>query len=315
MLAMLSARLPGDDASWAYETKWDGYRGIVLVDRRTLRVVTRGGQDWSSRFPELEPLRAAVGTRVLILDGELVAPTPDGGTSFQRLQGRAGSGSPAAIRRRAEEIPVVYAIFDVLHDGGSVVDLPWTERRARLEALGLDGPAWFTPPVQVGGGADALAASRRLDQEGIVAKRLTSRYEPGRRTGAWLKVKNHRRQEFVIGGWTPGAGRRSGRLGALIVGYHDGAGRLLSAGRVGTGYTEDMLDELAAMLATRGRDTNPFAGGPVPRDARFVEPEMVCEVEFAEWTRDGELRHPSFKGLRADKPAEDVIREVEAEPG
>ena len=314
MLASLSSALPAADSEWAFETKWDGYRAIVVVDQKTLRVVTRGGQDWASRFPELDGLRRAAARRVLVLDGEIVAPTPDGRTSFQRLQGRAGSGSASVILRRAAEIPVVYAIFDVLHDGGSLIELPWTERRARLVALQLEGAAWFTPPARVGGGADALAASRRLGQEGVVAKRLTSSYEPGRRSGAWLKVKNHRRQEFVIGAWTVGAGRRTGRLGALVVGYHDRSGRLISAGKVGTGYTDDLLDELHELLAPLRRPTSPFAAGPVPRDAVFVEPRMVGEVEFTEWTRDGTLRHPSFKGLRYDKPAGDVVREVEVPP-
>ena len=143
----------------------------------------------------------------------------------------------------------------------------------------------------------------------MVAKRRGSRYEPGKRSGAWLKVKNVHRQEFVIAGWIPGEGRRSGGLGSVVVGYYQD-GKLMSAGSVGTGFTNQMLLDLAKLLEPLARDTSPFAGGHVPKETRFVERRLVCEVEFAEWTtRSGELRHPSFKGLRWDKEAEEVVRE------
>src|SRR6266508_5806730 len=154
-----------------------------------------------------------------------------------------------------------------------------------------------------------LRASKEPGLEGVVAKRLGSRYEPGKRTGAWTKVKNVHRQEFVIGGWIPGEGRRSGGLGSVVVGYYQD-GKLISAGGVGTGFSNQMLVEMAQLLEPLARADSPFSGGHVPRETRFVEPRLVCEVEFAEWTtRSGELRHPSFKGLRWVKAPEDVVRE------
>jgi bifunctional non-homologous end joining protein LigD len=155
-----------------------------------------------------------------------------------------------------------------------------------------------------------LATSIEHGFEGLVAKRIHSIYEPGKRPGTWLKLKNQRRQEFVVGGWVPGEGRRTGKIGALVVGYYD-EGRFISAGTVGTGFTERVLEELRTMLEPLVRASSPFAGGEVPKETRFVEPLLVCEVEFTEWTtKSGQLRHPSFKGLREDKPARDVVRET-----
>jgi bifunctional non-homologous end joining protein LigD len=151
-------------------------------------------------------------------------------------------------------------------------------------------------------------ASKRAGLEGVMAKRLDSVYEPGRRSRAWLKVKNHRRQEFVIGGFTTGEGRRAGRIGALLVGYYED-GTLRYAGHVGTGFTEQMLDELEELLRPLRRDTSPFAETPRLKNATFVEPQLVGEVEFSEWTRTGTLRQPSFKGLREDKDPRQVVRE------
>ena len=154
-----------------------------------------------------------------------------------------------------------------------------------------------------------LQTSRDQGMEGIVAKRLESRYEPGKRTGAWLKIKNQQRQEFVIGGWVPGAGKRDAKIGALVIGYWDEA-RFVSAGKVGTGFTEERLRELAELLRPLARESSPFDAGVVSRGTHFVEPRLVCEVEFTEWTsRTGQLRHPSFKGLRTDKAPRDVVRE------
>jgi bifunctional non-homologous end joining protein LigD len=224
--------------------------------------------------------------------------------------------SSSAIRRRVADTPVVYAIFDLLYlDGHSLMGLPYSERRARLEALSLGGPAWRVPARHGGDGPALLEATRRQGLEGVVAKRQDSRYEPGRRTTGWVKVKHTLRQELVIGGWLPGEGRRSERIGALLAGYPESDGRLRFAGRVGTGFTDAVLDDLARRLASLRRDTSPFDPRPrLPHNAVFVEPSLVAEVEFTQWTADGVMRAPSFKGLRDDKPAAAVVLERSAEP-
>jgi bifunctional non-homologous end joining protein LigD len=316
MLARLASSLPPNDSAFGYEFKWDGYRAIVYLEGG-LRVMSRGAQDYTRRFPELHGLPAGAG-RSMVLDGEIIALGVEQSSSFQRLQWRSGAGSDEEIRRRAEVQPVAYMIFDLLRlEGRPVMPRPYTERRARLEALGLEGPAWWVPPYRAGGGREMFEASRRLNYEGVVAKRLTSIYVPGARSSDWLKVKNHRRQELVIVGYTSGRGARQGHIGALLVAYYDRPGpegRLIYAGKVGTGYTKQTLEMLKAKLAPLRRDTSPLDAGKPPRDAVFVEPVLVCEVEFTEWTRDGTLRHPSFKGLRDDKDPREVIREEELPP-
>jgi bifunctional non-homologous end joining protein LigD len=254
-----------------------------------------------------------------ILDGEVIAFDDDGRPSFGALQGRMHLARESAVRRLAKENPVTYIAFDLLWlDGRSLMDRPYLDRRAALRALLADGERWQVPDHVVGGGAQVLAATREQGLEGIVAKKLDSCYEPGRRTGAWRKVKNTNRQELVIGGWLPGEGRRRERIGALLVGVREDDGTLRFAGRVGTGFTEAELDRLSERLQELVRDTSPFDTIPktikIPREAVWVLPELVCEVEFVEWTREGVLRAPSYKGLRDDKPAGLVVREPAAPP-
>jgi bifunctional non-homologous end joining protein LigD len=174
--------------------------------------------------------------------------------------------------------------------------------------LKLNGASWQTPPYEKGGGLAMLEASRKAGLEGIMGKKLDSPYEPGRRSGAWVKVKNHDRQEFVIGGWLEGEGKRTGHPGALLVGYYD-KGKFVYAGKVGTGFTDAMLDKLASAMKPLAQDKSPFDFGAPPKKAHFVKPKLVADVEFVEWTKSGQLRAPSFKGLRTDKPAREVVRE------
>ncbi|HWI74491.1 MAG TPA: DNA ligase D [Baekduia sp.] len=309
-----------EDDQWAYEIKWDGIRAVVFSEPGRMRFVTRNGNDVTARYPELARMNRALSMHRAILDGEVVAFDADGRPSFGALQGRMHLTREAHVKRLAKDAPVTYMAFDLLWlDGRSLMDRPYMERRAALRALLADGDRWQVPDHVVGGGTDLLAATREQGLEGIVAKRVDSPYEPGRRSGAWRKVKNTNRQELVIGGWLPGEGRRQERIGALLVGLHeDGGGALRFAGRVGTGFTEGELDRLAGLLGPLVRDTSPFdvipKGVKIPREAVWVEPELVCEVEFVEWTRDGVLRAPSYKGLRDDKAATLVVREPTAPP-
>jgi bifunctional non-homologous end joining protein LigD len=303
--------LPGGDGQWAYEIKWDGVRALAHSRPGRLRLTGRRLNDISAQYPELGRLGRALGSHSAILDGEIVTLGESGRPSFAALQRRMHVGSPAQAKRLARSIPVAYMIFDLLWlDGHPLLALPYAERREQLAALELSGERWQTPEHFLGSGPEVLAASAEQGLEGIVAKRLDSTYDPGRRSPAWIKVKNSHRQEFVIGGWIPEQGRASERIGSLLIGVHDGPA-LLRAGRVGTGFTHAEAERLARLLAPLRSPTSPFAtGGPaIPRGAIFTRPELVAEVEFSEWTAAGSLRHPSYKGLRDDKPAALVVRE------
>jgi bifunctional non-homologous end joining protein LigD len=303
---------PGEDDEYGYEMKWDGLRAVIYIADGRVRVVTRNDRDVTVAYPELRDLAAALGDVPAVLDGEIVACDPAGRISFMALQPRMHVRNPVEIRRLREQTPVTYQVFDLLFlDGHLTTGLPYVQRRELLESLGLHGPHWDTPPYTKGGGGRALAASKEQRLEGIVAKRLDSVYEPGRRSSAWIKVKHTRTQEVVIGGWTPGKGRREGTIGALLLGIPGPAG-LEYVGQVGTGFTRETLDALYRTLRPLERKTPPFAQ-PLPtrdaKDANWVTPKLVGEVEFGEWTRDGRLRQPSWRGLRPDKSPDEVVRE------
>ncbi len=307
MLAKLS-KLPRDDGGWAYEIKWDGVRAVAYVRGGKAHLESRNLNDVTPRYPEVQGLAAALGKTEAVFDGEVVAFDEHGRSSFERLQGRMHL--TRGVEARSRLVPVVYCIFDLLWiDGEDLMRRPYSERRERLEGLNLDGAAWRVPSYSTRNGEALLAASARQNLEGIVCKRLDSPYEPGRRGGTWLKVKNTRSQELVIGGWTPGEGRRRGRLGALHMGYYDD-GELRYAGKVGTGFTDKELDRLDGVMRPLARDGSPFDGKPQPpRGTHYVDPALVAEVEFTEWTSQNMLRHPSYKGLRDDKRALDVVLE------
>jgi bifunctional non-homologous end joining protein LigD len=309
MLARLADKLPQPDDDWAFEFKWDGIRAVAFCEGGGMRLMTRKQEDVTRRYPELRSLATALGSQAAVLDGEIVALGPNGVPSFEQLQQRMGLTAEPEVRRKMKEVPVAYMIFDVVYlDGRRLFDLPYLERRSRLLDLGLAGPSWQTPEHQLGEGEAMLEASRRAGLEGVIAKRADSRYEEGKRSGAWLKIKNHLSQELVIGGWVEGEGKRKGLPGALLVGYYEGD-KLAYAGKVGTGFTEEMLERLARLMAPLARDTSPFDAGQPPRDAHFVEPKLVGEFRFAEWTKGGQLRAPAFKGLRDDKDPREVVRE------
>ncbi|MCO5972287.1 non-homologous end-joining DNA ligase [Actinoallomurus soli] len=310
MMALLKRSLPPDQTEYGWELKWDGVRAVAYVQGRSLRLMSRNDKDITRSYPELAAL-ARMLRRPAILDGEIVA-LRDGRPSFATLQTRMHVQRPGDRLIRA--VPVQYYLFDVLHlDEESLLGCPYTERRDRLDGLGLDRAPVRVPPWWRGEGETVFAVGLAQGLEGVVGKPLRSHYHPGRR-GPWIKVKNIRHQEVVIAGWLPGAGRRADMVGSLVLGVHDD-GRLRYAGNVGTGFTEADLRDLAARLAPLARDEDPF-DPPAPREiarrARWVEPVLVGEVAFAEWTPDGALRHPSWRGLRLDKRPKDVHREEPA---
>jgi bifunctional non-homologous end joining protein LigD len=311
MLAVPAKTVPPDDEHWSFEMKWDGMRALLVVEGGRVTVTTRTGNDATPRFPELRALGEALGQTEVVLDGEIVALDARGVPSFEVLQPRMHAGSASAARKLVAERPVVCMLFDLLWlDGHSTCELPYHERRALLDGLALTGPAWQTPPATVGNGDAVLSTARELGLEGVVAKRLDSPYLPGRRGDAWRKVKVTAGQELVVGGWLEGNGRLVGRLGSLLVGYHDGDGALRYAGRVGSGLDEARRVDLERRLAGLARHTTPFVPAPRLKSPRWVEPELVVQVEFHEWTSAGILRAPRFKGIRDDKPAADVVRET-----
>ncbi|BCJ77542.1 ATP-dependent DNA ligase [Catellatospora sp. IY07-71] len=303
---------PAQDGCYGYELKWDGVRAIGYAEGGRVRVLTRNDLDVTAAYPELLAFGAALGTTSAVFDGELIAFDAAGRVSFGALQPRMHVQDAARVRRLAAATPVTYVLFDLLHlNGCDTTALPYRQRRELLEGLGLSGPHWDTPPYTEGGGPRLLATSREQGLEGVMAKLLDAPYEPGRRSRAWVKIKNLRTQEAVIVGWRPGQGNRADTIGSLLLGI-PGPGGLVYAGSVGTGFTRQMLGELRTRLSRLEREDSPLAAPPPARDARdarWVSPELVGEVRFTEWTRDGRLRQPAWRGLRPDRSPWDVVRE------
>jgi bifunctional non-homologous end joining protein LigD len=324
MLAKLT-KLPSPDNEYAFEIKWDGIRAIIYCDQGRTTLQSRNLLDLTYQYPELHPVCEQLRARSAVLDGEIVALTDKGVPSFELLQNRMHL-APGLVSSRARRIPATLMIFDLLYyDGHILFDLPYVERRKALESLKLSGPCWQTPANHVGDGAALLEATRVQGFEGVVAKRIDSRYEPGQRTGAWCKIKNTRRQECVIAGWLPGEGWRTGRIGSLLTGYYDLSPleakrqrrpqKLVFSGKVGTGFNEATLVKLLKLLQPLQRENNPFdIDPPRYRNAFYAEPSLVGEFEFTEWTKQHIMRHPSFKGLRPDKNPRDVVREFISTP-
>lgn len=307
-----AGELPREDGGWAYEIKWDGVRAIAYSRPGELRLESRNLNDITNSYPELAQLGRALGSHSAVLDGEIVAFDAQGRPSFAALARRMHVASRAQAKRLAQATPVTYMVFDLLWlDGHSVMGLPYAERRELLAALHLAGAHWQTPEHVAGEGRALLDAAAAQGLEGVVCKRLRSTYQPGVRARSWVKVKRVGRQELVIGGWLPGKGKRRGTVGALLLGVHDPDGALRYVGRVGTGFDERELARLSRLLAARERASSPFtAGERPPREAQFSEPELVAEVQFAQWTDAGNLRAPVYVGLREDKDAREVVREA-----
>jgi bifunctional non-homologous end joining protein LigD len=300
MLATLVDSVP-TGSGWRYEVKWDGYRVLATVTGGEVALTSRRGNDLTERFASVaRALERSVRTPDCVLDGEVCALDEQGRSSFSVMQ--QGSG------------PLVYYVFDVLEiDGEPQIGRPLSERRERLRGL-LDPRGSAVRLSEAFDDGEALfAAAEEQELEGIVAKRAESRYQPGRRTRDWVKVKTHHEQEFVVAGYTKGKGRRAATLGSLVLAVREG-GELRYVGNVGTGFTEEEIEKLRVLLRPLERGAPPLPEVPkMPKvrreDVVWVEPELVAEVAFAQWTHDGHLRAPVYKGLREDKEPEDVQRE------
>ncbi|EME23080.1 ATP-dependent DNA ligase [Rhodococcus triatomae BKS 15-14] len=313
MLATLGELPTG--AGWAWELKWDGARAIVQLGGGTCRIVSRNGNDVTDSYPELiEPLLDSLAGRDAVLDGEIVAVDAGGRPSFGRLQRRMHVRKPTTALLR--EVPVTLYLFDVLAlAGDGTTALPYRERRERLDSLDITGPRVQVPPSFTDvTGERMLDLAREHGLEGVVAKRVDSPYQPGRRSPTWIKHPLRANTEGVIVGWVDGSGAAAGGIGALLLGAYDdpdddakGVRALRYIGRVGTGYTATARRELRALLERIERRTSPLDIGPPAREARgahWTTPRYVCDVEYREYV-GGSLRHPAFKGLRTDKtPAE-----------
>ncbi|HEY4376862.1 MAG TPA: non-homologous end-joining DNA ligase [Acidimicrobiales bacterium] len=310
----VTGMMPTDDG-WSFEIKWDGMRALAFLGDG-FRLRSSNDIELRDRFGELHGLPDQLAGHHVVLDGEIVALGADGVSDFGRLQHRMHVADPAEAVRRQAVVPVTYQIFDLLYlDGVATLDLPYQDRRRLLGELVEPGPSWQVPRHLTGDGPALLEAATAQGLEGLMAKRLASRYEPGRRAATWRKIKIRRQQEVVVGGWTRGTGAREASLGALLVGVHDpdAPGRPLRfAGAVGTGFTDETLALLGDRLAELRTDDCPFTPDPprtASRDATWVQPRLVAEVQFGEWTEAGRLRHPTFLGLRFDVAPEQVVRE------
>ena len=329
--AMLAA--PGEPPryhreQWAVEFKWDGVRALAFISGGGLRLVSRTGKDITATYPELAGLAAAVGREQALLDGEIVAFS-GGRPDFEALQPRMHVTSAGQAAILAETTPVTYLAFDLLHlDGRPLLLTPYAERREMLKKVLPNGSRWLAPPNFPGDDLAAVqAASVANGIEGVVVKRLDSPYDPGARSGDWVKVKNLFRQEVVVAGWKPGQGNRTGLIGSLLVGVYEdlpggeaggpglpgGRRGLVYCGHVGTGFSDATLRMLTGRLAGLRRPDSPF-DGPVPpehaRPAVWVDPRLVIDVRFTGWTRAGRMRAPAYLGLRADKDPAEVVRET-----
>ncbi|MBV8940106.1 MAG: non-homologous end-joining DNA ligase [Solirubrobacterales bacterium] len=303
MKAVLSDQ-PFSDPAWVFERKLDGERCGALRERGRVRLISRSGQTLNGTYPELVEALETRGPDLLV-DGEVIA-FKDGQTSFERLQQRMQIHQPERARRSG--VAVYYYLFDILElDGRDLRGLPLRERKVALRsAVDWRGRLRFTTH-RTGDGETAFREACKRGWEGVIAKRADSRYI-GSRSREWRKLKCSHAQELIIGGWTEPKGSRTG-LGALLLGYWED-GKLRYAGKVGTGFDRQTLESLGDELARRECPTPPFAADDLPRSARWAEPELVAQIAFSEWTRDGKLRHPRYQGLRYDKPAREVLREV-----
>jgi bifunctional non-homologous end joining protein LigD len=312
MLATLGTEQSLDrSVDWAFEMKWDGIRAVVDIADGGLRLLTRNGNDVTATYPELAEVVDAVSAPAM-LDGEIVALDTRGRPSFGRLQSRMNLTRRADIERAMRDYPVHLLLFDLLEvDGERLLSTPYDERRARLQEVVRPTKRVQVPPAFEGGLEAAIRSSRELGLEGIMAKDRRSAYVVGRRTSSWVKIKHHSAQEVIVVGWKPGQGRRSDGVGSLLLGIPDRDG-IRYVGKVGTGFSDKDLDAIAERLQPMAIEAPAVRDVPRPdaRDAHWVRPDLVAEVEFGEWTHTGRLRQPSWRGWRPDKNPDDVVLET-----
>jgi bifunctional non-homologous end joining protein LigD len=314
MKARVADSPPSPSRDWIYEIKFDGYRAIAFKNGASVRLFSRNEKDFGEKFPEIVEAISAIDSDDAIIDGEIVALDPKGVSSFQQLQAiEIGSKRPA----------LYFYAFDLLHlNGKDLRREPLVQRKEQLEQLLKDAPDTIRFSASLEGNPQKLLAqAQKMGLEGLVGKRKDSLYEPGKRSGAWIKLKLRREQEFVIGGYTNPEGSRT-NFGALLVGFYQGK-KLKFCGKVGTGFNAKLLASLHAQFQKIAREKCPFVNLPETRGSPYspritasemrkchwIKPELVCQVQFSEWTRDEKLRQPAFLGLREDKSADEVVRE------
>lgn len=312
MKARIEDKVPVGD--WIYEIKFDGFRAVTYKEGKAVHLLSRTNHDLAEKFPDVVEAMEGMDVRSAIIDGEIVALDKEGRSSFQLLQ---------AYELGQERPPLCYYVFDILAlNGKSTRDLPLEERREKLKAILPESSDIIRFSSSIGTDAEKLLKKAGdLGLEGLIGKRKGSRYEVGQRSGAWVKLKIVKEQEFVIGGYTPPGGTRQ-HIGALLVGVYE-KGKLVYSGKVGTGYTGAVLKDLHTRFQKIASEKCPFTGLPEEREGRYgqgitasvmkkchwLKPVLVCQVKFSEWTRDDRLRQPVYLGLRDDKKAKDVIRE------
>ena len=303
----VAASLPLE-AGWAYELKWDGMRMLAANKSRTTELKARSGIDMTTTFPELASLASeigAVGDGPTVLDGEVITFV-DGKPSFEQLQHRIHVSEPSQSLQN--QIPVVYIVFDLLVlDGQAMFDVDYQTRRSLLREVVPDSDRWKVPSHAEGQSSTLVALSKTLGLEGVIAKKLRSKYRPGKRSSSWVKVKNFKRQEFVIGGWLEGEGELQNKIGSLLIGTWEGD-RLVFAGAVGSGIS----DRTREMLAQHLVETTSCPFDPVPETTRtphWARSQLTAEVSYLSWASGGKLRQPTLKGLRSDKDPKTVVKE------
>ena len=307
MLAVSGSALPANGKEWGFEYKWDGVRALFYHNPGAIRILARSGNVITESYPELEALGRLLKKHRVVLDGEVVALDERHRPSFAKLQRRMHVRHPSATLMA--DTPVFFVVFDVLYlDGKTLVDEAYSDRRKRLEGLELAGDFSGIGPSQVDRGKVMMKTAAERGLEGVVAKKLDSKYLPGVRSPNWLKLKVIQRQEFVVGGWTPQDGS-PGRVGSLLLGYYD-QGQLRFAGRIGTGFSDEEHRRLAKIFKRFESKSNAF-DDPVSRmkGTIFLQPELVAEVEYRRWPDGGMVQHGVYKGLRDDKDALKVVKE------
>lgn len=318
MLATTAALPTGPE--WSYEFKWDGMRALIDSRPNALSMTSRNGNDIARAYPEIAALFGVEGAPDVLLDGEIVAFDDAGRPSFGLLQTRMHVRVAKQAAALAAATPVSFIIFDVLRlHGVDLLERTYAERRATLERVAADHPGWVVSPAFDDGEATA-AAARANGLEGVVAKRRTSRYRPGARTGDWVKMKFLRRQEFAVLGWEAGDGARAGSIGSLLLGVADPGdpGGWTYMGQVGSGLSAASARRLASALSPLRLDGPPLSATPTlvgRRAVTWVDPQVVVEVEYAGLSSEGRLRHPVFLGIRTDKAATDAVWEGTADGG